>query len=155
MAVADRTERFDVPIEKFYRAVADFEAYPLFVTGIKGARVLKGESGSPLSSELDIELDLEMIKRFDYSIRAKRWLDVDKGLGEVAWSLIRSQEMKVNNGRWRLKRLNPFQTEVQYELELELAFSVPSFVMKGLLSKALPQAMKEFSERARLVSSFT
>jgi ribosome-associated toxin RatA of RatAB toxin-antitoxin module len=155
MAIADRTEVFDVKLEKFYRAVADFDAYSHFVTGVKAARILTPGTLDPWNSEMDVQMQMEIIKRLDYEIRAKRHFDFEKGVAQVSWTLLKSKEMKVNNGLWRMTRVNPFQTEVRYELELDLAFSVPSFVMKGLLGKSLPQAMKEFSERARLVEAFS
>jgi ribosome-associated toxin RatA of RatAB toxin-antitoxin module len=154
MAIADRIEIFDVKIEKFYRAVADFDAYSLFVTGVKVARVLTPGVLNPWNSEMDVQMQMEIVKRLDYEIRAKRFFNFEKGVAEVSWTLLKSKEMKVNNGKWVMRRVNPFQTEVRYELELDLSFSVPSFVMKGLLGKSLPQAMKEFSERARLVEAF-
>ena len=41
MARADRTEVYDVPVEKFYQAIIDYKKYPDFVDGMKSVLVEK------------------------------------------------------------------------------------------------------------------
>ena len=52
-----------------------------------------------------------------------------------------------------MKRLTPTSVEVLYKLDLEFGISVPGFVLKGLIAKALPQAIQEFAGHAKKIGA--
>ena len=145
MGAAERKEIVPIPLKKLFDVIVNYTAYPEFVTGMKGARVVQEvEPGIKL-----IEFDLEMMKRLKYTIRISDKLNDDGKSAEIFWTLDKSDLMKKNIGRWNLRALNERETEVNYSLEVELNFPVPGFIMKGLVSNSLPAAIKEFSERAQ------
>ncbi len=148
MASAERSEIVQVSMEAFFKANTDFESYPLFVTGMKAARVSSVEADG--TSKL-VEFEVEMVKKLKYSIRTQQKIDTVAGIAEMSWKLHESAEMKSNTGSWRLRRVDAHRTEVVYQLELDLHFSIPSFVMKGLVATSLPKAIHEFRDRAKLL----
>lgn len=140
MAKAERTETFDVPADKFYKAIIDYSNYPAFVDGVKSVDL---KNASEAGAELTMNLNI--IKEISYTINLKHVPNQ-----EVNWSLIKGDLMKVNNGRWTLKDLGNGKTEVTYSLEVELKGFFPGLGMveKTLVSTNLPLTMKAFAKRA-------
>lgn len=143
MASAELTEVVDLPLKALYMAVTDYENYPKFVLGMKSVGVT-GEGQNKV-----VAFDLEMMKRFQYSVNMRESFDEAAGQAEVSWTLKDSGLFKVNNGRWRLKALGPEKTQVTYSLEVEFSFGVPGFILNGLVKKNIPANIKSFSQWAR------
>lgn len=135
MAKAERTEIFDVPADKFYQAIVDYNSYPDFVDGMKSVEV-KGDT---------VTYTLSLIKEVTYTLKMSH-----KPNQEVSWSLVSGDMMKVNNGKWTLKDLGNGKTEVTYSLEVELKGFLPGLGMieKTLVNTNLPLNMKAFAKRA-------
>lgn len=129
MAKAERTEVFDVPVDKFYQAIIDYNSYPDFVDGMKAVEV----SGD------QVKYTLNLIKEVTYTLKMKQIENK-----EVSWSLVSGDMMKVNNGKWTLKDIGGGKTEVTYSLEVELKGFLPGLGMieKTLVSTNLPLNMK-------------
>jgi coenzyme Q-binding protein COQ10 len=140
MARAERTEVFDVPCDKFYKAIVDYKAYPDFVDGMKSIEI-QNES----SEGATVKFNLSLIKDISYTIKLSH-----KTNAEVSWSLVSGDMMKVNNGKWTLKDIGGNKTEVTYSLEVELKGFLPGLGMveKTLVSTNLPLNMKAFAKRA-------
>jgi coenzyme Q-binding protein COQ10 len=140
MAKAERTEVFDVAVEKFYQAITDYKAYPQFVDGMKSIEVM-GQNGE----EATVKFNLNLIKEVTYTLKLS-----GKKNESVSWSLVSGDMMKVNNGGWKLKDLGNGKTEVTYHLEVELKGFFPGLGMveKTMVSTNLPMNMKAFAKRA-------
>jgi ribosome-associated toxin RatA of RatAB toxin-antitoxin module len=140
MAKAERTEIFDVPVEKFYQAITDYKAYPQFVDGMKSIEVM-----SQNGDEATVKFNLNLIKEVTYTLKLS-----GKKNESVSWSLVSGDMMKVNNGGWKLKDLGSGKTEVTYHLEVELKGFFPGLGMveKTMVSTNLPMNMKAFAKRA-------
>jgi ribosome-associated toxin RatA of RatAB toxin-antitoxin module len=140
MARAERTEVFDVPVDKMYQAIVDYKSYPQFVDGMRTVEV-QNESNDGAT----VKFNLSLIKDISYTIKLN-----NKVNQEVSWSLVSGDMMKVNNGRWTLKDLGGNKTEVTYFLEVELKGFLPGLGMieKTLVSTNLPLNMKAFAKRA-------
>ena len=141
MARADRTEVYDVPVEKFYQAITDYNAYTKFVDGVKAVSVEKENADGAL-----VKFTLSIIKEINYTINLKH--NPNK---EVSWTLATGDMMKTNNGRWTLKDLGNGKTEVNYNLEIEFKGFLPGLGMieKTLVNTNLPMTMKSFAKRAQ------
>lgn len=139
MAKAERTEVFDVPVDKFYKAIIDYKSYPEFVDGVRSVEVQK-ESAEGAT----VKFGLSMIKDISYILNLS-----NKVNQEVSWALVSGDMMKINNGKWTLKDLGG-KTEVTYSLEVELKGFLPGLGMieKTLVSTNLPLTMKAFGKRA-------
>lgn len=140
MARAERTEVFDVPLDKFYQAIVDYKAYPKFVDGVESTEVANESTDGAT-----VTMNLNLIKRISYTIKLNH-----KKNQEVNWSLVSGDMMKVNNGRWTLKDLGQARTEVTYSLEVELKGFLPGLGMieKTLVNTNLPLTMKAFAKKA-------
>jgi coenzyme Q-binding protein COQ10 len=139
MAKAERTEVFDVPVDKFYKAIVDYKSYPEFVDGMKSVDV---QNQSPDAAT--VKFNLNLIKEISYILKLN-----SKENQEVNWSLVSGDMMKINNGKWTLKDLGG-KTEVTYSLEVELKGFLPGLGMieKTLVTTNLPLNMKAFAKRA-------
>ncbi len=140
MAQASRTETYDVPLEKFYKAIVDYKNYPKFVDGVKTIDV-SGESETGAT----VKMGISVIKEISYTIKLVH--EMNK---KVSWSFVSGDLMKVNNGRWELKSLGENKTEVTYSLEVELKGFMPglSIIEKTLVNTNLPMTMKAFAKHA-------
>lgn len=140
MARAERTEVFDVPADKMYKAITDYKSYPSFVDGMRSVEV-QTES----TEGATVKFNLSLIKDISYMIKLSH-----KPNTEVSWSLVTGDMMKVNNGKWTLKDLGGNKTEVTYSLEVELKGFLPGLGMieKTLVTTNLPLNMKAFAKRA-------
>ncbi len=144
MASAERQEILDLPLESIYRVICDFEKYPEFVSGMKATRIVEKID----DSQKKVFFDIDMVKRVQYTVKIRESLAADKQTAQVDWSLVESDFLKVSNGLWVLKSLGPQKTEVKYRLEVEFNFSVPGFMLKGLIATSMPKAIEEFKNRA-------
>ncbi|NDF16063.1 hypothetical protein EB061_12220 [bacterium] len=141
MAQAEQEKTFDVSAENYFQAVADYEKYPEFVEGMKKVRAERQMDGSVLAV-----YDFSMMgKDMSYTLRIQE----NPAAGEVRWSLVKSDFFKVNNGSWKIEATGPASCKVRYSLEVDFSFSVPSFILKGVVKGTLPSMMNSFYERAR------
>jgi ribosome-associated toxin RatA of RatAB toxin-antitoxin module len=140
MARAERTEVFDVPVEKLYQAIIDYKSYPKFVDGMKSVDIQKESSEGAT-----VKFNLSLIKEISYTLKLNHILNK-----EVSWSFVSGDLMKLNNGKWILKDLGQARTEVTYSLEVELKGFLPGLgiIEKTLVSTNLPSNMKAFAKRA-------
>jgi ribosome-associated toxin RatA of RatAB toxin-antitoxin module len=140
MAKAVKTEIFDVPADKFYKAIIDYKSYPQFVDGVESVEI-KNESADGAT----VTMNLNLIKKISYTIKLNHTPNK-----EVNWSLVSGDMMKINNGKWTLKDLGQARTEVTYSLEVEFKGFLPGLglIEKTLVNTNLPLAMKAFAKKA-------
>jgi coenzyme Q-binding protein COQ10 len=141
MARADKTEVYDVPVEKFYQAIIDYKKYPEFVDGCKTLVVEKESAEGAI-----VKFTLSIIKEIAYTLNLKHIPNK-----EVSWTLVTGDMMKINNGKWTLKDLGNGKTEVNYNLEIEFKGFLPGLglIEKTLVNTNLPMTMKAFCKRAQ------
>ena len=140
MAKEDRTEVFDVPLEKFYQAIIEFKNNPKFLEGVKWVDI-SNESAEGAT----VKMNISLIKEISYTIKLTHLPNE-----RVSWSLVTGDMMKLNNGRWTLKSLGPKKTEVTYSLEVELKGFMPglSIIEKTLVNTNLPLNLQTFGTKA-------
>jgi ribosome-associated toxin RatA of RatAB toxin-antitoxin module len=140
MAKAEKKEIFDVPADKFYKAIIDYKSYPQFVDGVESVEI-KNES----TDGATVTMNLNLIKKISYTIKLNHTPNK-----EVNWSLVSGDMMKINNGKWTLKDLGQARTEVTYSLEVEFKGFLPGLglIEKTLVNTNLPLAMKAFAKKA-------
>jgi ribosome-associated toxin RatA of RatAB toxin-antitoxin module len=141
MARADKTEIYDVPVEKFYQAIVDYKKYIEFVDGCKSVTIDKESAEGAV-----VTFTLSIIKEISYTITLKHIPNK-----EVSWTLVKGDMMKTNNGKWTLKDLGNGKTEVNYNLEVEFKGFLPGLglIEKTLVNTNLPMTMKAFCKRAQ------
>jgi ribosome-associated toxin RatA of RatAB toxin-antitoxin module len=141
MAHAEQEKTYDVDAAKYFQAVSEYENYPQFVDGMKKVTASRAGDGS-VSAHYEFSM---MSKEMTYDLAIQE----DPKKGEVSWTLHSSEFFKVNNGAWKIESIGPGRCKVKYSLEVEFNFSVPSFILKGVVKGTLPSMMNSFYERAK------
>ena len=144
MAVVKQQIVVDVPVDRLYEVITDYEAYPEFVPGIKGCRVKK--EGSPRLVEYELDLGLKRVK---YTLGHQETKNA-----KVTWSLVQGDMMKVSNGSWELEDLGGGKTRARYAVEVQI--SKPPLVPQSVIDKLsdemnrvqLPKILAAFKARA-------
>ncbi len=148
MAAVKEQIVIDVPIDRFYEVVTDYEAYPEFVPGIKACRVKQGEAKAGATRLVEYELDLG-IKRVKYTLGHS-----ETKPKKVTWALVQGDMMKVSNGSWELEDLGGKQTRAHYSVEVQIA--KPPLIPQSVIDKIsdemnrvqLPKILAAFKARA-------
>lgn len=139
MAIVQRTEIFDVPIEKVYDVIVDYKSYPDFVVGCTEIEVLENnETGAR------VKYFLNLIKKFSYITKLTHTRPTS-----VSWVLESGDIFKVNSGSWSLKDLGNSKTEVTYKLELDFKILAPKMIVNKLVSTNFPMMMKAYHDRCK------
>jgi coenzyme Q-binding protein COQ10 len=143
MAVVSQDVLVNVPVERFFEVVRDYDRYPEFVPAVKACRARRGPGGA----EVDYELDLG-IKRIAYTLKL-----VEEPPLRVRWSLVKSAWMKTSNGSWEL-RDEGGRTRAVYSVEIQV--QKPPLVPQALIDRVsdeltrvqLPRTLEAFKKRA-------
>jgi coenzyme Q-binding protein COQ10 len=134
----------DVPVEKFWDVVADYEAYPGFVPSVKRTKVVRTEKGV---KDVEYEVDLG-VKTIKYVLR-----HLEHAPAKMTWSLLKGDMMKVSNGAWELsnhagKTLARYTVEVQVQKPPLVPQSIVDRVSDELTKVQLPKTLEAFKARA-------
>ncbi|EQC46381.1 polyketide cyclase/dehydrase [Bacteriovorax sp. BSW11_IV] len=139
MAKAQRTETFDVAIDKIYDVIVNYKSYPEFVDGVSSIEVLEqNEAGAR------VKYSLNLIKKFSYILKLKH-----EKPNRVSWTFESGDLFKLNNGSWDLKDNGNGTTEVTYSLEVDVKGFVPGAIVNKLTESSLPAMMKSYNKRAK------
>ena len=141
MAQAEMEKTYDVDAGKYFLAVSNYAKYPEFVDGMKAVTVQTQSPGKHIANYSISMLSKDMTYDLELRDNAEQ--------GTVNWSLLKSDFFKVNNGAWKIESAGPGKCKVHYSLEVEFNFSVPGFILKGLVKGTLPSMMNSFYERAK------
>jgi ribosome-associated toxin RatA of RatAB toxin-antitoxin module len=143
MAVVTKQMVVDVPVERFFEIVVDYEKYPEFVPGIRRCRV------KPVNGEKQVEYELDLgIRRIKYVLRHE-----EQRPRKVSWSLVSGDMMKVSNGSWELAA-DGDKTRATYSVDIQI--TRPPLVPQALVDRVsdeltriqLPKTLEAFKARA-------
>ncbi len=130
----------DVPPEKLWDVITDWERYPEFLPELKDVTIHRsGPDGYEISYEVSL------IKRIRYKLRFAA--DAPRGL---TWELVESNLLQKNSGAWTLRPEGPAggATRATYEVDLEVGQYVPRAILTKLITVSLPRMLAQFKERA-------
>ncbi|EQC44246.1 type II toxin-antitoxin system RatA family toxin [Bacteriovorax sp. Seq25_V] len=141
MAKAQRTEVFEIDIQKFYNVIIDYKSYPDFVLGVNSIEVLEQDDNGAR-----VKYSIDMIKKLTYILNLKH-----KAPNSVSWTFESGDLFKINQGGWELKDLGNGKTEVTYSIELDIKGFIPGsgMIVNKLTETSLPSMMKSYFERAK------
>jgi len=138
MAKTSTSIEIKAPLKKVYEVITDFESYPDFLSGSKGAKILK-KSGNHLQAEFKVDV----IKTISYTLDIK--LSPHRGF---SWTLVKGDFMKGNTGSWKLEEKKKGVTLASYEVEVDFGLLVPKTISSMLVGTNLPTMMREIKEQA-------
>jgi ribosome-associated toxin RatA of RatAB toxin-antitoxin module len=143
MATVKKEVVIDVPVERFYDLVVDYERYPEFVPGIRAVRVRDGRGDKQVEYELDLG-----VKRIRYVLRME-----EQRPRSVRWSLVSGDMMKVSNGSWSLSAEGE-KTRAVYTVDIQISRPplVPQMIVDRVSDELtriqLPKTLEAFKARA-------
>ena len=137
MAKAERSIVISAPPEKVFEVVADYEKYPEFLPEVKKVKV---DFGTGNVKEVTYTVDIKA-KVITYTLK-----HTARPPGEIAWTMVKGEMMKGNDGAWILKAV-PGGTEATYKIDLKLGALVPSMVERMLAEQSLPGLLQNFKKR--------
>lgn len=139
MAEASRTVEMNVPRDKLWSVITDYEKYSEFVDGVHSIKVLSQDK-----SKARVQYAIQLLgKEITYVLD-----HVSESPTKMHWTLVESNIMKSNEGAWELKDLGGGKTEVTYRLALDFKIYVPGMILNGLVKSSLPKMMESFEARA-------
>jgi ribosome-associated toxin RatA of RatAB toxin-antitoxin module len=140
MAQASRSVTVNVPPEKLFEVITDYEKYPEFLPEVKKVHVNAGQGAI---KEVTYTVDIKA-KVINYTLK-----HTAERPTKVAWTMIKGEMMKGNDGTWTLKPgAQPGTTEATYNIDLKLSALVPGFIEKALAEQSLPSLLANFKARA-------
>ncbi len=140
MAQATKSVTVNVPPEKLFDVIADYEKYPEFLPEVKKVKV---DAGQGSIKEVTYTVDIKA-KVINYTLK-----HTAERPTKVSWTMIKGEMMKGNDGTWVLKPgAQPGTTDATYSIDLKLSSLVPGFIEKALAEQALPALMTNFKNRA-------
>ena len=140
MAQASRSVTVNVTPEKLFDIIADYEKYPEFLPEVKKVKV---EAGQGSIKEVTYTVDIKA-KVINYTLK-----HTAERPNKLAWTMIKGEMMKGNDGTWILKAgAQPDTTEATYTIDLRLSALVPGFIEKALAEQSLPALLTNFKNRA-------
>jgi coenzyme Q-binding protein COQ10 len=137
MAKAERSIVINASPDKVFAVIADYEKYPEFLPEVKKVKV---EFGAGNVKEVTYTVDIKA-KVITYTLK-----HTARPPDELAWTMVRGEMMKGNDGAWLLKKV-PEGTEATYRIDLKLGALVPSMVERMLAEQSLPGLLANFKKR--------
>jgi len=98
MAKAERSVVIHAPPEKVFAVITDYEKYPEFLPEVKKVKV---EFGSGNVKEVTYTVDIKA-KVITYTLK-----HTARPPDELAWTMVRGEMMKGNDGAWVRYRRSP------------------------------------------------
>jgi ribosome-associated toxin RatA of RatAB toxin-antitoxin module len=140
MAQASRSVTVNVPQEKFFDVISDYEKYPEFLPEVKKVKV---DGGQGSIKEVTYTVDIKA-KVINYTLK-----HTAERPGKLSWTMVKGEMMKGNDGSWVLKPgAQPGTTDATYTIDLKLSSLVPGFIEKALAEQSLPGLLANFKARA-------
>ena len=145
MAQASRSVTVNVPPEKMFEVITDYEKYPEFLPEVKKVKV---EGGQGSIKEVTYQVDIKA-KVITYTLK-----HTAEKPNKLTWTMVKGEMMKGNDGTWTLKPgAQAGTTEATYTIDLKLSSLVPGFIEKALAEHSLPGLLANFKARAEKLNS--
>jgi len=145
MAQASRSVTVNVPPEKLFDVITDYEKYPEFLPEVKKVKL---EGGQGAIKEVTYQVDIKA-KVFTYTLK-----HTAERPTKLSWTMVKGEMMKGNDGAWTLKPgAQPGTTDATYAIDLKLSSLVPGFIEKALAEQSLPGLLANFKARAEKLGS--
>jgi ribosome-associated toxin RatA of RatAB toxin-antitoxin module len=146
MPESQRSVFVNVPVDKFYAVISNYEAYSKFIPEMRSVRILK-TTGNVQQVSFEIELQvMAFTKKVTYTLEF-----TNTPPDHIRWRLVESNLIKGNNGGWTLKATPDGKTDALYQIELTLGALVPKAVSSFLAEQSLPKLLNQFKTRAESI----
>jgi coenzyme Q-binding protein COQ10 len=138
MAGATRSVVIDVPPDRVFDVIVDYDRYAEFLPEVKEAR-----SADRRGNEVDVHYGIDLVKRIHYTLHM-----VEERPRSVRWSFVRGELMRDNKGSWTLEPTPDGKTRATYTIEVGVGPLVPRSIVNALVDQSLPKMLEAFKKRA-------
>ncbi|MEV0948727.1 SRPBCC family protein [Rhodococcus sp. NPDC049939] len=136
-----RSIRIEAPPDRVMDVIADFAAYPAWVTAAKSVEVVEpGEHGR--AAQVRFMLDAGMVK--DTYVLRYDWAPDGKS---VSWELVSGEIQKSQFGSYVLEEAAEGGTTVTYELTVDLTIPMIGLFKRKAEKAITDSALKELKKR--------
>ena len=137
------TERLsiDVPPQRCYEIITDFERYPVWARDVKEATVLEHDEEGRATA---VAFRVAAMGRSARYTLAYDYADAPR---QISWSLVRGDIMRRLDGRYVFEPVNG-RTDVTYHLAIELIVPIPGFIKHRAELKIIGTALDELKRWA-------
>jgi coenzyme Q-binding protein COQ10 len=138
---ATRTVEIDVPPDKFFEVITDFEAYPRFLSqlGMVSVQVDRDDG--------DVKVITHAVKKLGKTVSYTLRYTLEKPR-KLSWTLVKGQMMSENTGSWVLQGTGEGRTRAEYSVEAKFGMLVPKSLVKVMISRELPDMLAAFKREA-------
>jgi coenzyme Q-binding protein COQ10 len=138
---ATRTIEVEVPPDKFFDVVTDFEAYPRFLAhlGMVSVQVDRDDG--------DVKVVNHAVKKLGKTVNYTLRYQLEKPK-KLSWTLVKGQMMSENTGSWALQEAGEGRTRAVYTVEAKFGMLVPKSLVKVMISRELPDMLAAFKKEA-------
>ncbi len=142
MASATRKEIMKASKKNILTVLKDYEHYSDFMDGVSKVSVISRDGNN-----VKAEYDLNVIKKFQYI------LNLVENENGISWTFDSGDIFSTNSGSWELKELSENETEVTYNVEVEIKIKMmgTGMITKKLVDTSLPSMMKSVEKRAQKI----
>lgn len=140
MASAHTTEVFNCTVEEFYKIVADYEKYSLFLPEVKSVKITKNSG-----ADKEMEYQISLIKTFKYKLKIH-----EEKNESVNFEFIGGDVFKTMVGSWTFKDKGG-KCQIEYKVEATFGILVPGAMAKTLVTANLPLMINNFKKRVKEV----
>lgn len=127
--------------DRVMAVIADFDSYPEWADAVKEVEVLSVYEDSGRAAEVHFVLNAGVIKD-DYRLSY-----VWENDHAVRWSLIEGKVLKKLDGSYTLKALDAGQTEVTYQLIVDVTVPMIGMIKRKAEKVIIDTALKELKKR--------
>ena len=138
MAGATRSIVIDVPPEKLFDVIVDYDRYPEFLPEVKEAH-----SKDRKGNAVDVDYVADVVKRIRYTLH-----HVEERPRAVRWTFVKGELMRDNHGSWTLEPTPDGKTRATYTIEVGVGPLVPRSIVNMLVDQSLPKLLEAFKKRA-------
>jgi len=138
MAGATRSVVIDVPPDRVFDVIVDYDHYAEFLSEVKEAR-----SADRKGNEVDVHYGIDLVKRIHYTLHM-----VEDRPRSVRWTFVRGEVMRDNRGSWTLEATPDGKTRATYSIEVGVGPLVPRSIVNMLVDQSLPKLLEAFKKRS-------
>jgi ribosome-associated toxin RatA of RatAB toxin-antitoxin module len=119
--------------------IADIANYPTWVGQIEQTEIIEvGPDGRPTRARFRVNAVIAK----DEFVTDYTWHGDDK----VSWSLVEGEMMSAQDGSYTLRDVGDGQTEVTYDLTVELKVKIPGLLRRKIQSGIIDAALKDLKK---------
>jgi ribosome-associated toxin RatA of RatAB toxin-antitoxin module len=138
MPAATRSIVIDVPPDRLFDVIVDYDRYAEFLPEVKEAR-----SRNRKGNEVDVDYGIDLVKRIHYTLH-----HVEERPRTVRWTFVKGDVMRDNHGSWTLEGTPDGKTRATYTIEVGVGPLVPRSIVNMLVDQSLPKLLEAFKKRA-------